>query len=184
MKKLLALILTGLSFSALADVSGIYLGGGIGYGSQKNDYSSLSTTNGTPALRLQVGYQFASWIDAELGWNYITQTGNWQNFGNTSSTIYDLSFTPGFTIPATPVTIFARLGINSLSTNLNSSWYNQVVSNSSANFEYGLGVKVAIPLSNTFVRAEYINYGAAPNNGNSNLTTTVSSVLITAAYVF
>ena len=38
-----------------------------------------------------------------------------------------------------------------------------------ANFEWGLGVKVNIPATRVFVRAEYINYGSTTNNGNSGM---------------
>lgn len=184
MKRILGLILTLSCAATFADTSGFYVGGGLGYGSQQNNYMGQSNTDGTPALRAQIGYQFADWIDGELGWNYITQGQNWNNLGNTSTTIYDFSFTPGFTLPATPVTVFVRLGVDAVSANLGSSWYNQLISNSTANFLYGAGVKVDIPGTRTFIRAEYINYGAAPNNNNSNLTTTPTAIMLNAAYVF
>ena len=184
MKKFLLLILSGICGAAVADVSGFYVGGGLGYGMQNNSYMGSNTSSGTPALRAQVGYQFADWIDAELGWNYLTQTPNSNNLGNVSSTIYDFSFTPGFTLPATPVTVFVRLGVDAVSTNVNSSWYNQVISNSTANFEYGAGAKIAIPGTNTFVRAEYINFGGSTNNNNGSMMTTPSAFMIDAAYVF
>ena len=184
MKKLITLLLSGLSLTSIADTSGIYIGGGLGYGLQKQDYLGTSSSVGSPALRAQVGYQFADWIDVELGWNYLTQGSNWNNLGNPSSTIYDLAFTPGFTLPATPVTIFVRLGVDAVSTNLNSSWYNQMVSNSNANFEYGAGAKIDIPGTRTFIRAEYINYGGGSNNNNGNLLTTPSAIMLDAGYVF
>jgi hypothetical protein len=184
MKKLLALCLTLSSVGAFADATGFYAGGGLGYGMQKNSYFGQNTTDNTPAMRVQVGYQFADWVDAELGWNYLTQGGNVNGLGNVSSTIYDFSFTPGFTLPATPVTVFVRLGIDAVSANINSSWYNQIISNSTANFEYGAGVKVAIPETNTFIRGEYINYGSAVNNNSGNMTTSPGVFLIDAAYVF
>lgn len=185
MKKMLTLLLSGISLNCLADASGVYLGGGLGYGMQTLSYiNNTSSVQASPAMRLQVGYQFADWIDAEFGWNYLTQGGSWQNLAPASSTIYDLSFTPGFTLPATPITVFVRLGIDAVSTNLNSSWYNQIISNSSPNFEYGAGVKVAIPETRTFIRAEYINYGGSQNNNNNNLITTPTAIMIDAAYVF
>lgn len=184
MKKILiAVSLISICGMASAE-GGVYIGGGIGYGIQDASYLGTANTSGTPAMRAQVGYQLADWMGAELGWNYITQAQNWNNLGNQSSTIYDLSFLPGFTLPATPVTIFVRLGIDAVSTNLNNSWYNQLISNSSANFEYGAGVKVSIPGTNTFVRGEYINYGGSPNNNNSSLSVTPSALLIDASYVF
>lgn len=184
MKKILLGFLTGVSLTCFADTSGFYLGAGLGYGMQNLGVSNANTTENSPALRAQAGYQFADWLDAELGWNYITQAANWNNLGSPSSTIWDFSFTPGFTIPATPVGFFVRLGVDAVSSNLNNSWYNQIISSSSTNFEYGAGVKVNIPFTNTFVRAEYINYGGGPNNNNNDLMTTSSAVLIDAAYVF
>lgn len=184
MKRILLASGIFISISSFADPTGIYIGGGLGYGSQQANYLGSSNTDGTPALRAQFGYQFANWLDAELGWNYLTQGSNWNNLGTPSTTVYDFAFLPGFTLPATPITIFVRLGIDAVSANLNSSWYNQLISNSTTNFEYGAGVKVNIPETNTFVRLEYINYGAAPNNNNSNLTTTPTAILMTAAYVF
>ena len=183
MKKSSSIILLLLSSSVLADATGIYLGGGIGYGMQ-NLVALGTTTQGTPALRGFAGYQFASWMDVELGYTYIAQGPNWNNLGTPSTTVYDLAFTPGFSIPLTPVTVYSRLGINSVSANLNSSWYNQVFSNQTANFEWGAGVKVDIPGTRTFVRAEYLNFGSAVNNDNSNLTVQASVAMITAGYVF
>ncbi len=170
--------------SSHASVSGWYLGGGLGAGFQNQSYQGQEQSNLNPALRAQVGYQFTDWVNAELGWNYITQSEVQNNLGTSSSTIYDFAFLPGFTLPATPVTIFVRLGIDAVSTNLNSSWYDQLLSNSKANFEYGAGVKVSIPFTRTWVRAEYINYGGMTNNNNGNLITTPSAILINAAYVF
>ncbi len=184
MKKLILLMMAETITNSFADVSGWYLGGGIGAGWQLQNYQSQEQSNLSPALRAQFGYQLAGWISAELGWNYITQSNTQANLGNSSSTIYDFAFLPGFTLPATPVTIFVRLGIDSVSANLNNSWYNQLLSNSQANFEYGAGVKVSIPLSRTWIRAEYINYGGMTNNNNNNLLTTPSALLISAAYVF
>jgi hypothetical protein len=184
LKKLVFIILAGSIASSYADISGWYVGGGLGAGFQNQSYQAQEQSNLSPALRAHVGYQFAGWVDAELGWNYITQSDTQANLGNSSSTIYDFAFLPGFTLPATPLTIFVRLGIDAVSTNLNSSWYNQLLSNSRANFEYGAGVKVSIPLTRTWIRAEYINYGGMTNNNNSNLITTPSALLINAAYVF
>jgi hypothetical protein len=183
MKKIIIPFLTLWAAASYAD-SGLFIGGGIGYGMQTNNFLNNSNTVGSPALRFQLGYQLADWLGAEVAWNYITQGSNWNNLGQPSSTIYDLAFTPGFTIPATPITTFVRLGISSVSTNFNNSWYNQVVSNSAADFEYGAGVKVSIPGTSTFVRAEYINYGNSQNNNNSSVTTSPAAVLIDAGYVF
>lgn len=184
MRKLLSILFSTALSTSYAQVSGIYLGGGLGYGVQKQDYMSNSNTNGTPALRAQVGYQFADWIDAELGWNYISQSPTYNDLGNSSSTIYDFAFLPGFTLPATPITIFVRLGVDSVSSNLNSSWYNQLFNSGTVNFEYGVGAKVAIPETRTWIRAEYIDYGGGPNANNSALITTPTAVMLSAAYVF
>lgn len=184
MKKIIFIVASLASSSVFADATGLYVGGGLGYGMQNLSYHGGNSVTGSPALRGFVGYQFASWIDAEMGYTYISQGQNWNNLGNPSSTIYDLVFTPGFTLPATPVTIYARLGVDAVSPNLNSSWYNQVFSNMGGNFEWGGGVKVDIPGANTFVRLEYANYGGVTNNNNSNLSTEPSVVMINAGYVF
>jgi hypothetical protein len=179
------IITTTIIPQAFADVTGPYLGGGIGYGMQNLSINDLNNTpTGTPSIRAFAGYQFASWVGAELGYTYITQTSDWNKLGAVSSTIYDFSFTPGFTIPTTPVTIYSRLGIDAISANINSSFYNQFVSNMSASFVWGGGVKLDIPGTHAFVRAEYINYGNAINNNNSMLNTNPSALMLTAAYVF
>jgi|GEM_PF-1809106 len=185
MKKLMFALTTITISQCFADtgVSGFYLGGGLGYGIQKQDYQNSSTSDGSLGLRIQLGYQFADWIGAELGYNYITEGSNWNNLGSPSSSIYDLGVTPGFIIPATPIGVFVRLGVNAVSPNLNSSFYNSSM-NSSVNFEYGAGVKIDLPETKTFIRAEYINYGGGPNNGNSGVLTTPSAILVDAAYVF
>ena len=141
MKKSLYCILFTLACSvSFADTTGVYFGGGAGYGVQN---ISLANTNGvttSPTLRGFLGYQFASWIGVETGYTYISQSTNWNNLGNPSTTIYDLVFMPGYTIPLSPVTIYARLGVDSISSNLNTSWYNQVFSNMNDSFEWGFGV--------------------------------------------
>ena len=90
----------------------------------------------------------------------------------------------GFSLPIAPITIYGRLGIDSVSANLNSQWANQLLGNSAANFEWGGGVKVDIPGTRTFIRAEYINFGSVINNNNSTVTTQPSVIMLTAAYVF
>lgn len=184
MQKVLLGLLSLISGAAFADLTGVYVGGGLGYGMQSMSLNGSSNNPGTPTTKLFVGYQMADWIGAEAGYTYISQADNWQGVGAPSTTVYDLAFTPGFTIPATPVTIYARLGIDGISPNLNSSWYNQIISPLSANFEWGAGVKINIPMTRVFVRAEYINYGAANNNNNSQVSVTPSVVMINAAYVF
>lgn len=186
MKKISLLLLSLGSSIAFADVSGLYLGGGLGYGYQNLSTAGTNASFGTPSIRLIGGYQFANWVGVELGYTYISQANNWNEIGAPSTTIYDLAFTPGFTLPisAAPVTIYSRLGIDGVSANLNSGWYNQVFSNLQANFEWGLGVKLDIPDTRTFVRAEYINFGSVTNNSNSSVTTQPSVAMITAGYVF
>jgi hypothetical protein len=184
MQKILCGIFLSISGFAFADLSGLFVGGGLGYGMQSISAYGNSSTPGTPAIKAFVGYQMADWIGAEAGYTYITQAGNWNNLGDPSSTVYDIAFTPGFSIPATPVTIYGRLGIDAISPNLNSAWYSQIFSSVTANFEWGLGVKVNIPATRVFVRAEYINYGSATSNSNSAMSVTPSVILINAAYVF
>lgn len=165
------------------DYNGFYVGGGIGYGIQNLSFNNSNSSSGSPSIRLMAGYEFASWIDGELGYTYISQSSNFNNLGIPSTTIYDLSFTPGITLPSYPVTLFVRLGINGVSNNLNSAFYNQIFSPLHAGFEYGLGVKVNIP-GYTFIRAEYINIGTYPNNDNSNINVHPSIFMIDAGYVF
>ena len=87
-----------LNFVAHADVSGIYVGGGLGLGMQHLSANGSSSTLTSPAIRATVGYQFASWVGGELGYTYITQADNWNNYGNSSSVIYDFAFTGGYTL--------------------------------------------------------------------------------------
>lgn len=184
MKKFSFILLSIYSSFAFASATGIYLGGGIGYGSQYLTTNGIDTTTGTPSLRAIAGFQLADWMGVEMGYTYITQGENWNTIGAPSTTVYDLSFTPGFSIPLTPVTIFGRAGIDAVSANLNSGWSNQLFGNANANFEWGGGVKVDIPGTRTFVRAEYINFGNVVNNNNSTVITQPSVIMITAAYVF
>jgi hypothetical protein len=184
MRKILSGIFLSISGYAFADLSGVYVGGGVGYGSQYLVANGNNETTGTPALKAFVGYQVNDWIGVEGGYTYITQASNWNNLGAPSTTVYDIAFTPGFAIPATPVAIYARLGIDAISPNLNSAWYSQVFSSMSAQFEWGLGVKVNIPATRVFVRAEYIDYGSAQNNTYSNMTVRPSVFMLNAAYVF
>ncbi len=180
-----SILVISVAKPVFADVTGPYVGGGIGYGMQNLSYNGATNTpNGTPTIRAFGGYQFASWVGAEFGYTYISQANNWNNLGQASTTIYDLSFTPGFTIPATPVTIYSRLGIDAVSANLNNTFYNQFISNMSASFIWGGGVKLDIPGTHAFVRAEYLNFGTGTNNNNSSLTTSPSALMLTAAYVF
>ena len=184
MKKLYFILSLGICKLTYADLSGLYLGGGIGYGMQSLSALGNSGTPGTPAVRAFFGYQFADWIGAEAGYTYISQASNWNNLGNPSATIYDLSFTPGFTIPLTPVTLYGRFGIDAVSSNLNSNIFGQMFSSVTANFEWGAGLKVNIPATRVFIRAEYINFGSVTNSNNSNLSVTPSTIMLTAAYVF
>lgn len=184
MQKILSGILLLISSCAFGDLSGFFVGGGVGYGLQGVAVNGSSENPGTPALKIFVGYQMADWIGAEAGYTYITQANNFNNLGAPSTTVYDIAFTPGFSIPATPVTIYGRLGIDAISSNLNSAWYNQVFSSMTANFEWGLGLKVNIPATRVFVRAEYIDYGSASNNTYSNMSVRPSVFLVNAAYVF
>lgn len=184
MKKLLTTLLFFSSSVVFADVSGWYLGGGLAYATQSASYGDNTYDSQAPAIRLQAGYQFGDWIDAELGWNYVMQSPTGIGSDNQSSTIYDLAILPGFTIPSTPLTVFVRLGIDAMSANMNNSWYNQLASNSRINFEYGAGVKWQIPDTHTMIRGQYISYGSDINNGNSNIDTSANAVLIDAAYIF
>jgi hypothetical protein len=169
---------------AFADLSGIYVGGGLGYGLQTMSLDGVSNNPGTPTVRAFAGYQLFDWIGVEAGYTYITQSNNLSTVGPVSTTVYDLAFLPGFSIPLTPVTVYGRFGIDGISSNINSAWYNQMFSPLSANFEWGAGIKVNIPATRVFVRAEYTNYGATTNNGNPNLAITPNTFMLNAAYVF
>ncbi|HLX54321.1 MAG TPA: outer membrane beta-barrel protein, partial [Aquella sp.] len=118
MQKILCGLFLSISSCAFADLSGLFVGGGLGYGTQSVSAFGSSTTLGTPSIKAFVGYQMADWIGAEAGYTYITQASNWNNLGAPSTTVYDLAFTPGFPIPATPVTIYGRVGIDAVSPNL------------------------------------------------------------------
>lgn len=177
-------LLWGISLNSQAETTGFYLGGGLGYGRQELSFKDTSNTQGTPTIKVFGGYQLADWIGAELGYTYITQGQNWNNLGKSSTTIYDIAFTPGLSMPFLPITIYARVGIDATSSNLNSNWYNQLASDMNTNFEWGAGIKINVVGTNAFVRAEYINYGGVTNNNNSNLNNNVSVALINAAYVF
>ena len=184
MKKLF--IIFGLGFYKLsfADLSGLYLGGGLGYGMQSLVALGNSSTAGTPAIKGFIGYQFMDWLGAEAGYTYISQAANWNNLGNPSVAIYDLAILPGFSIPLTPVTIFGRVGVGAVAANLNSNIISQSFSSVNANFEWGAGVKVNIPTTRIFIRAEYINFSSVVNSNNRNLMVTPSTIMIDAAYVF
>lgn len=184
MKKISLLLLSLCSSFAFADASGFYLGGGLGYGSQDLSLYGNNASFGTPSVRAFAGYQLTSWIGAEVGYTYISQANNWNNLGAPSTTIYDLSFTPGISLPIVPLTIYARLGIDGVSANMNSNVFNQVFSNLQGNFEWGGGLRLDVPGTKAFVRGEYINFGSVPNNSNSHITVQPSVVMITAGYIF
>jgi hypothetical protein len=184
MKKSLILLSSIATFNICYAVNGVYIGGGIGSGMQELTMNSNKAYDNTPAVRAFVGYQFISFIGAELGYTYITQGQNFNNYGNPSTTIYDLSILPAIPLPLVPLTLFGRVGINSVSANMNSSWYNQIFSNSNANFEWGLGLKLDIPTTNFFARAEYIAFNPTTNNNNGLITVNPSVGLLSIGYVF
>jgi hypothetical protein len=183
-KKIFIIIFITYGLNFCYAENGLYLGGGIGSGMQELNANSINGFSNTPAIRIFTGYQFISWFGAEVAYNYINQGSDFNNYGSPSTTIYDLSFTPGLPLTVLPLTIFSRIGINSVSTNMNSNWYNQVFSNSTANFEWGGGIKINIPASNFFVRAEYISFNPTKSNANSSISVNTSVALISAAYVF
>lgn len=184
MKNIYTILLAVLVSNSIASTTGLYLGGGLGYGMQDLTMNGGASVQASPTIRGFVGYQFASFLGAEAGYTYISQGQSWNNLGPASTTVYDLAITPGFEIPLTPVSLYARLGVDAISPNLSSNWYNQFFSNMTGNFEWGAGVKVDIPITSVFVRLEYTNYGGASNNNNSNLNVTPSTVMVNAAYVF
>ena len=114
----------------------------------------------------------------------MSQADSWNNLGNPSTTIYDIAITPGIPIPILPLTVYGRLGFDAVSANLNTGWSSQLISTMNGGIEWGGGLKLDIPATNVFIRAEYINYGSVPNNSNSNVTVNPSAVMLDAAYVF
>ncbi len=184
MKKILLVILSLSSSYVFADIDGWYIGGGLAYATQTANFNSNDNAETTPAIRVQAGYQFADWIDTELGWNYILSTPTGIGNDTQSSTIYDFAVLPGFTLPSTPVTIFVRLGVDSMSTNLNSSWYNQFTDSARINFEYGAGIKIQIPETRTIIRGQYINFGSDNLNGSSTVNSSANALFIDASYIF
>lgn len=184
MKKYLTIALMGVPLNAVADLSGFYLGSGIGYGVQALSYEGSNKNQATPSFRIHGGYQIANWMSFELGWNYLTQGNNWNSISNVSTTVYDLSMISGYTFPKSPITIYGRLGVAFISSNINGSWYSELFSTLKPAFEYGGGFKFTVPSTNTFFRVEYINYGSVTNNSNPNLNTASSALLVTAGYIF
>ena len=181
-KKLL--LLAAIAGTACADSTGLYLGGGLGYGMQSLTSAGTTGTQSSTVFRAFVGYQMFSFLGAEAGYTYFTQGSNWNNLGNPSSTVYDVAITPGLSIPLTPLTVYGRLGLDAVSANLNTGWSGQLVNNMSSQLELGGGIKFSIPATNVFIRAEYINFGGVTNNSNSNVNVTPSVVMLDAAYVF
>lgn len=183
-KKIFIIISSLYNLNVCYAETGIYIGGGIGSGMQELSTNNNKGFSNTPAIRLFSGYQFISWFGAEIGYNYITQGSDFNNYGSPSTTVYDISFLPGLPLNILPITIFSRIGINSVSSNMNTNWYSQIFSNSTANFEWGAGIKINIPTSNFFVRAEYISFNSTLSNSNSAITVNPQMALISAAYVF
>jgi hypothetical protein len=183
-KKLFILLYTTAIFNTCNAKNGVYIGGGFGSGMQDISVDNQKAYSNTPSIRLYTGYQFISWLGAEIGYNYITQGGNTFNYGHPSTTVYDLSITPGIPLPILPISLFGRVGINAVSSNMDSSWYNQIFSNSNANFEWGIGLKLDIPSTDFFARMEYIGFNPTINNNNSAITVNPSIGIISIGYVF
>ena len=183
-KKFKILALAILSSNLFAASSGLYLGGGLGYAMQDLSANGDSGIEGSSSFRGFIGYQVFSFLDAEAGYTYLTQTNNWNNLGNVSTTIYDISIEPGLGIPLTPVTLFGRFGLDTVSSNLNTPWNNQLFNTTGSGVEWGGGLKLDIPITNVFIRAEYINFGGVKNNNNSALSVNPNTIMLDAAYVF
>ena len=179
---LITLVITGRF--VYAETNGLYVGGGAGYGSQELSAYGSSTSLSSIALRAIIGYQLFSFIGAEVGYTYINPASNWNNLGAPSSTIYDIAILPGLPIPLTPVTFYGRFGIDAVSANLNTQWSDQIISKMTNNIEWGYGVKVDIPFTSVFLKAEYINFGNVTNNSNSNVNVKPSVAILEAGYVF
>lgn len=183
-KKVISLLPLLIIGKVFASSTGLYLGGGLGYGMQNLSSMGNSSVQTSAAVRAFIGYQIFSFLDAEAGYTYISDGSNWNNLGSPSATIYDLSVEPGIGIPLTPITFFGRVGVDAISANLNTGWSNQLLNNMNGSFEWGGGIKLDIPLTNVFIRAEYINFGGVTNNNNSSVNVTPSVVMVDAAYVF
>lgn len=199
-RKLVVAIFCTCSSLAYADMQWWYGGVGAGLGSQgvKQNYMGESgivteTTGGhTTAERINVGYQFHDWLGVELGYNYLNRKSYMYNDDTQSGYVqthaYDLSVLPGFTIPETPITVFARMGIDTMSTVANSSQSPLLIGNPF--FLWGVGAKWNIPDHNLFIRAELIQFGHTnakntPNFDSSNyVTTSPEAMILDINYVF
>lgn len=187
MKKLVFLLLiTIFAGSIFADSTGIYLGGGVGYGYEDISTAGVvSPSQNTTTIRAFVGYQLFSMLGIEGGYTYFTPGTNWDNMGQPSATIYDLSITPGYEIPMTQITVFGRLGLDATTAAFNDNWTNQLTPGTHYNFEWGGGLKFSLPITGLFVRAEYINYGSGTTmSNNTNVTIAPSTLLLDVGYVF
>lgn len=193
MKKLSYLLVLCAGF-ANADDIGPYIGGGFGY-TFNNLSQATNTTTGTAStspttqnpydIRAFAGFQFFSFLGIEAGYNYISSSDSVGNLGSISSTIYDLSLTPGYSLPGIPITIYGRLGIDANATSFNTDWSSQLTNNMNYNFEWGFGVKLDILTSGFFVRADYINYGNNTIiNGTNTISTTPSVAMASLGYIF
>lgn len=184
MKKIIVTVLVLVTAPSFAAPTGFYVGGGLGYAMQNLTADGSSSVQTSTGVRAFAGYQMFSFLGAEAGYTYLSQADNWNNLGNPSTTIYDIAITPGIPIPILPLTVYGRLGFDAVSANLNTGWSSQLISTMNGGVEWGGGLKLDIPATNVFIRAEYINYGSVPNNSNSNVTVNPSAVMLDAAYVF
>jgi hypothetical protein len=190
MKKLLIIISIILSPLATADDFGPYVGGGLGYSFNSLEASgstngSLSASQNSAAIRGFAGFQFFSFLGVEAGYNYLTQSSSFGNYGQISSTIYDLSVLPGFSIPGIPIIIFGRLGIDANASSFNSDAMSQLTGDMNYNLEWGGGVRLDIPTTSLFVRGEYINYSSSTiSNNGANINIYPSVLMATLGYTF
>lgn len=181
-----------------ANSLGPYLGLGLGYGMQNLSTINQSQVYGgkyytSPAARLMLGYQFATWFGGELAYTYIFRPANMcvsldaknPSCISTSSSIIDLAFTPGYNIPSTLVTPYARFGIAIIAVDgRNSTWIEQATSSNNATFEFGGGIKIDLEEANSIIRLEYINFGNTRTLGANNLLVAPSIISLSASYIF
>lgn len=164
--------------------SGFYLGGGGGFAYQ--DLSTLGSSDAqtTTSIRAFAGYQLFSLMGVEAGYTYFTPGASWNNLGQPSATIYDLSVIPGFSIPLTQITLYGRFGVDFASPGFNDSWTNQLTGAMHYSLEWGGGLKFSIPITGVFVRAEYINYGTSPFTNNQSVNVGLSTAMLELGYEF
>ena len=84
-KKIIPLLLLLGIGKVFASSTGLYLGGGLGYGIQNLSSMGNSSTQTSMAARAFIGYQIFSFLDTEAGYTYLSGGNSWSNFGSCSA---------------------------------------------------------------------------------------------------